>query len=449
MPRETLFLWGGHQPWIAHSWGTQVFDYGLLKLSGEKTGAYLALSFTCGMLSLVVALLWSQWARRGQVTVVTAVLFALETWCAATRARPRPELFSGVLFVLLLIYLNREPRPVKWGRCETAVALMFVLWANLHGAVAAGLLLIFVTALCDAAQDFAEKKPFHPVLPMLAAACAIAISFNPYGLAYWGALRPVGGVMFSHIDEWKPFWKAPALDTVFPAAGIVLAVFAALALASASKRRWAHAAWLVVWFAMFLSARRNLWMLSLISLTVLALHAEHIAPKVFWKVLTRGEDIPGVWRTAARWGAAIFLLATTINQAPAEWRKHWPHALSSKLPSTAATHLSALDAARPGLRIVADYESSSYFHWRFGEQTPLFIDLLNAYPDQLLLDYFEILNATARGRQLLRERKANCVFLREHKPTDDLAKLEKYLDGQRDWRRVYRGGDGAIWLKNS
>ena len=446
MPRETLFLWGAKQPWIAHSWGTQIFSYELLKI-GDKAGAYLALVFTFAMLSLVLTLLWKMWS--GRATVVTVLLFALETWCAATRARPRPELFSGVFFVLLLIFLNREQRSARWSWRETGVALMFTLWANMHGAVAAGLLLLFITTLCDLAQDYQEFRPFRWVPPLLAVACVAAVTVNPYGLEYWSALRPVGGVMFSHIDEWKPFWKAPALDGVFPAAGLVLAVFAALALASAPKIRWAHAIWLLVWLGMFLSARRNLWMMSIISLTVLAIHAEHISPQVFWKALTRSEKIPDVWRTAARWGVVIFLIATTLNQAPAQWQRHLPSALSSKLPSAAATHLTALDAAHSGLNILADYESSSYFHWRFGEQTPLFIDLLNAYPDQLMLDYFEMINATRKGRILLRKRKVNCVFLRAHKPTADLAKLGNYLDGESSWRRVYNGVDGAIWLKNS
>ncbi len=455
VPQRTLFLWGDNQPWIAHSWGTQLWFYGFMKIGGERGGPYLALLFACVMLSLCFVLLWREWARRGQISTLTMLFFALATVCAQTRARPRPELFSSVFFTILLVYLLDTKRRSGFSWRDGALVLMFVAWANLHGQVAAGLLLLALTALCDAAQarfGGADWKPARRSGAVLLA-CALAINLNPYGWHYWSALRPVGGPMFAHIDEWKPFWKAPALDIFFPAAAFVPALFALIAWLGTTKRRWAYGAWLIVWMALLLTARRYLWMLSLVSLAVLAAHAEAIAPQVFWRALRSvlwkekgAAEIPALWRLAARGATVVFLVVVIARQTPQAWLHRVPRAVSERLPGPAATKLMQMAKRRPGLRVFNDYESSSYLQWRCAGAPPLFIDLLNAYPDRLLFDYFDILKAKSKGRKMLAARRVNCVFLRRHKPKESLASFAKYLNANPSWRRVY-ARDATIWLK--
>lgn len=456
VPQRTLFLWGAQQPWIAHSWGTQFWFYELMKVGGERGGPYLALVFACLMLSLCFVILWREWARRGQISTITVLFFALATVCAQTRSRPRPELFSSVFFTILLVHLigMRRRDTLSWR--DGLIVLMFVAWTNLHGQVAAGLLLLALTALCDAVQAWFEKSDWRPAMRCgaLFLACAAAINCNPYGWHYWSALRPVGGPMFAHIDEWKKLWEAPTLDVFFPVSAILTAVFALIAWLGVAKRRWAYGAWLLVWMALLLTARRYLWMLSLVSLAVLAAHAEAIAPQVFWRAARRVlwkeqavAEIPALWRSGARWTTIAFLVAVIAQQTPQAWLQHGPRAVSKHLPASAATKLVQLARRRPGLRVFNDYEFSSYLQWRCAGAPPLFIDLLNAYPDQLLFDYFDILKATPKGRKMLAARRVNCVFLRHHTAKDGMAKLARFLDKSPAWRRVYSGADASIWLK--
>ena len=145
----------------------------------------------------------------------------------------------------------------------------------------------------------------------------------------------------------------------------------------------------------------------------------------------------------------VFLAVVIARQTPSAWLQHLPSAVSTKLPAPAATKLIELNRRHPKLRVVSDYEYSSYLQWRCAGAPPLFIDLLNAYPDDLLFDYFAILKAETKGRKLMARRGVNCVFLRPYKAKDSMAKLAKHLNENRAWRRVYNGGDATIWLKKS
>jgi hypothetical protein len=98
------------------------------------------------------------------------------------------------------------------------------------------------------------------------------------------------------------------------------------------------------------------------------------------------------------------------------------------------------------LRPVNDYEYSSYYHWAFAGRPPLFIDLLNAYPDYLMQDYFELMAQSERGQSILK--KANAALLRPPAKGDIVDKFQDFLAARpKEWRRVYQGRDGSIWLR--
>jgi hypothetical protein len=97
--------------------------------------------------------------------------------------------------------------------------------------------------------------------------------------------------------------------------------------------------------------------------------------------------------------------------------------------------------------LLNDYEYSSYLQWALDGQPPLFIDLLNAYPDSVMRDYEEMRKATPRGLELLDRYHIETVYLRPHGETSGLAPLSLFLDA--NWRRIYWWQDGAIWVRPS
>jgi len=457
VPHQTLFLWGAAPiPWIAHSWLTQLTFYGLMASGGDRYGPYVAVGFSVLMALLPVALLWRLWTRRASVAVLAPCVFALAIWCAAPRFHPRPEVFSAFFLTCLLLLLLRwsedfdeNPLHLRARRQRDAALLigLFILWANFHGAVAVGLVILLATVLCELLQDRGSRRA--RLLALTAVLCVAAIIINPYGLSYWQALKPVQGRMFPYIDEWKPVWKSPTTELSWLAAGeAVLALIALLLWRANPQRRWAHLAWLLIMIGFFLSARRHLWLLALVSLTVAAINGRSLDSQRLWQAWRRRTqgvaaqvEIPNGMRVIARVGILVLLMVCIAVVTPADF---WPlRATSRYLPSQMTNHIKK---HRPMARLFNDYENSSYLQWRCAGQPPLFIDLLNAYPDALLVDdYFDIIKANARGRRLLGARKIERVALRRHQSDESLAKLAKFLDRNKNWKHTYKGSDGTVW----
>jgi hypothetical protein len=468
VPRQTLFLWGTPPvPWIAQQWLSQVSFYFIL----QSGGPLLAVLLTVGMVTLTFLLLWRLWSRHAPINVFTPLLFAIAIYAGSLRFRPRPELFTALFLVITIAYLaawsqkrieawQDAPRSPQFLDGATFVLLfMFTLWANLHGAVAMGILIVLLTALCDCVQDRFDARSRS--LLCVAVLCVLATFINPNGIALWNEiLRPAGSETFKNIDEWKPPLQARVLwSYAFCELVLVLAALAVWRLNP--ERRWSHMAWLLVMTLMFLRYRRHLWLFALVSLAVLAINARYINPQAmwaWWRKTTKQPlvGLPQPFRLIARSAAALCLvlwiaLATPYNFWP-------PRATTKSLPEGAARFVEARNLRG---RMFNDYENSSYLQWRLNGplqsgpdrrrvlargRRPLYIDLLNAYPDTLLKDYLSIMDNDAAGRARFQQLDLGYVVLGSEKRKN---KLAKYLDRSSQWARVYDAKDGVVWVRRS
>jgi hypothetical protein len=253
--------------------------------------------------------------------------------------------------------------------------------------------------------------------------------------------------MFKLIDEWKSPLSAPALPPL--AIGLVLFVvlIAALAWAGNRDRRWCQLAWLLFFTAFFLMARRNLWPLMLVSTCVAAanaqsLRAARLLPSFPIRPATRRVAQIAVAALAAAW-----VISSIAPDALARERGVLVlRAVSPQAPEGAARFV--LDNELPG-PLFNDYLRSGYLHWRFHGKRDLYIDLLNAYNGQLLHDYFDIIARAPRGRMLFESLKIRTVVFGHWNKNSRLVPLAKYLDNSAAWRRVYRGKDGAVWVRRT
>ncbi len=438
VPRETLWLWSTPpQAWVAHSWLSEIVLFAWMRLGG----VHLVLLATIVLVALPFVWFWKLWTRRGRISALTPVFFTFAIWCASARLQPRPELFSYFFLSLLLLFLIEWPRSAT-RRNILAIVALFALWSNFHGAVALGILIIALTAGCELLQEKFSRASWK--LAATAAAGALAVAFNPYGFAYWAALRQVGGAMFQKIDEWKPPLTQPGLP--FLAVMLVLAI-AAVALAGWAKnpqRRWSQLLWLAVGVLFFLTARRNIWPCILISLAVCAANAAGLnayrpfalAPAL--RVYARGLAVAFV--------IGFILLALSPEAVSRRNGVLQLRATSRVLPEAVAD--TVLNRRFPG-PYFNDYLRSGYFHWRFAGNPPIFIDLQNVYPPALLAEYFDIIKRTPPGVRAFEARKINTVIFGKYKTTDRLAPLAKYLNQSPQWQHVYRGEDGSIWTRRT
>lgn len=439
IPQQTLWLWStAPQRWIAHSWLSEVFLYTLMKIGGVGFVLFITIAFV----AIPFGMLWRLWVARGGSTLIGVLLFAFAINCTAVRFQPRPELFSYFFLTILLLFLiaERQGETRRWTYEYFLMAAMFGMWANMHGGVALGLAVLFLTAVCEAVES--RKLPRSLWLLVLG---ALAININPYGIEYWNALRPVGGEMFSMIDEWKSPLAAPALPPIAIGFVLMVVITALLAWLKNSERRWSQLAWLLFFLAFFFSARRNLWPLMNVSLAVAAANAQsfntaRLLPSLFFTPQAR-VVVRAVW--------AIVLLAWIVSVVSPE-----AFAVSNGAPRLVPVSRYAprgmsdwVSQHHPPDPVFNDYLRSGYLHWQLQPQRKLYIDLLNAYPDDLLREYFEIIKCTPNGKKRFEALNIRTVIIGRWTKQSRILPLVEYLNASTRWKQEYSGPDGAVWVR--
>lgn len=457
VPDSTLFLWSASEPWVYHSWLSQLVFYGLTNVGGPDRFPVVVLCFTVVAALLPFASVALVWHRRGRLSSWMAVPFVMTLKGLALRFQTRPELFTGVLLTLLLLFLLSWSRPSLPDRVRkrdwltaAAILLAFVLWANLHGAVVLGLLVLGVTAACELVQ--ARFGARSRLLALVAALAPLTVLVNPYGFSYWQAFRPVASADFAtSITEWAPAWKAPLLPSEMFVMLAVLLPPTVAAWAMNPQRRWSHLAWLVLVGVLFLTARRNVWPFALTSLVVLAANASSIDPVSLWRRLTgrqgHPDDVP--FPARVRWAVRVGVLIWVAMECAlvADQLRPWQSLVPTRLDGGAVRFLK--DNPIEG-RLFNDYENSGYLEWRLGGNPPLFIDLLNAYPDRVMREYAEMAGATERGRLLFEQHGIAAVVLTTNRGgSPSLSGLARALDSSPRWVRIYAGNDGVVWVRRT
>jgi hypothetical protein len=289
------------------------------------------------------------------------------------------------------------------------------------------------------------------LLACLALLAPLAVCINLYGLAYRGAFEPLDSFRFSCISEWWPLWQLTQLPIHEVTVQFLLLALALAPWLANPQRRWAHLSWLLVLAALYARANRNVWLLSLTSLMVLAANSAALVPERLWH-LTTGQRpskslslIPGPIRWAVRVGAVAWLWMQIASHVIvlASWHGDYrPLTLDRGLISFLHKHQLAG-------RMFNDFENSRYLEYQVARQAPLFIEVQMAYPDQLMRDYLDILNGNARSRQLLDEYDIGYVILTVEREGPALGVLARWLDTDQRWKRVYAGPDAILWVRRT
>ena len=361
-----------------------------------------------------------------------------------------------------------------WKARELALVGMFALWANFHGAVFLGVALMAITAFFEVWQHRFDARSRR--FCCLVAACALATGLVPFGaFDYWNVLVSTQSATFSRIQEWQPilplrdivaFARGGAAPDLFlyATAEIVLALLAFWAWNANPNRRWAQAAWIVFFGVLLLRQRRHMWLFALLCVAVVAANAAHLKWRAFASRRFAVNDAANDNRVldVEKRGRAMFSVAAIVgvvfwgvtNSSPDLWARR---AVSPLLPDGVCQVLqqsaTRLAARGQSLRVFNDYENSSYLQWRLSAQDadekrriPLFIDLLNAYPDSVLEQYIEVAQARASGRKRLQTLRINCVVLGRSWQKSELA---KFLAADAQWTRLYASRDGDIWIRRA
>lgn len=185
------------KPWVAHEWLSEVVMGAAYNLAGFSGVAVLLIA----SLSTLMLLLWLELGRWLRPVMTAAILMAvMVTIIPFLTARPMALTWPLLAFwtVRLMHARERGRAPPLW------LALVMLLWVNLHASFALGLLLIGPFAL-EALIEENDKKRVIVGWGSFGLLCAVACLINPNTTTAF--LMPIGAFTSKNItliQEFRP-----------------------------------------------------------------------------------------------------------------------------------------------------------------------------------------------------------------------------------------------------
>ena len=190
--------------WPDHEWLWQAASFGLHRVGGFPllllAGAAVVIAACAGVYRLMVGP-----AMMRFWLMVVALPLSSSVWAL------RPQIVSLALLVLLLTLVVHER--YRW------LPPLFVLWANVHGAVALGgvvLGAVTVVALVRARHADPDARRRARALALATPLCAAATLVTPLGLRLWAfILESPARSRQVQINEWMPSYPTAPLEIAF------------------------------------------------------------------------------------------------------------------------------------------------------------------------------------------------------------------------------------------
>jgi hypothetical protein len=414
---ETLTVMAHGVRWVDQQWLAQLTFYELFRAGGLRLIllTHVALIASSFAVALVAA------RRRGgsplAVFGVACLCFFVAPWGWQLRA----QTFAPLLFVLVVALLVADGRSSS-NRVFLTLPLL-ALWANLHGSVVLGALLVAIYGVSVLMQRARRETVKGVVLTVLAPACVLC---SPYGLSLVGYYRellvdpPFGRI----VDEWTA--PTPEARTAL-FYGLAFVTVWALGRHGGRLTRFEQAV-LLVTLTSAIHATRNIVWFGLAALVLL--------PVLFTR---DGEPGQRGAHPAARVGLSAALLATlvvllaVVATKPASWyRSLWPD------QRAVAAVASATDDA--STQVFASDRNADWLLWRLPQLRgrvafDIRFELNTAEQIRRLQRYFDRTgtnwSSVARGYDV--------VVLNRH---DDRVR-RALLNGGR-FRQLYRDKDLAV-----
>lgn len=205
---DTLTVLAHGRRWIDQQWLAQVGFYGLWRAGGVKLALLVHTLLVTSGLAGAAAIARARGATARSVTWVAIPVFVAYIPVASVL---RTQSFAFPLFVATLwLVLSDAERP---SRRVFATLPLLALWANLHGSVLLGAM---VVSLAGLVAMVGRRRPTGHSLALLLApwACVFA---SPYALHLPGYYEKVlvGGDFKQVVTEWAPTSLAPNTGAVF------------------------------------------------------------------------------------------------------------------------------------------------------------------------------------------------------------------------------------------
>jgi hypothetical protein len=372
--------------WPNHEWLSEIVFYLAYRAGGLPGLTVLAALCLTATLALSWHLMLGVPPRK-LLFMAAAMPSLVPVWTV------RPHVFT-LLFMMVLIHLLL--RRLYW-----PVPLLFALWANLHGGVALGFVVVAGVAL---AEGWGAGRAALVRVLAVSAACFAATLATPLGVDLWRTIPvSVQKSMANGISEWRPpaplgwnlaFWL------------IAMALIAAVVIRRARMASRENAAVVFVTVALLPTAIR---------------YSRNITPFVLMAVpalsrlaLPVPAAPPGTPRIE-RYGLNLALLAACIVAGSVAVVSAWT--LPAERLQWNPMSRSVIEAVRscPG-RIYNRFDDGGYVIW-FVPGVPVFVDnRQDPYPLAFLQDHLRR-EKSGDFEEVFAQYRLRCAFLPPESPT--------------------------------
>jgi hypothetical protein len=297
--------------WVDQQWLAQLGLYGLMRAGGFALVA--AAASVCVTSSLLLCSIAARQAGASarSVALLLPVPLVVAPWLLQVRTQTLALPLFAALYALLVADSRRPSHRVY------LVLPLLVLWANLHGSVALGVVLV-------AAHGVLHRRRRLLALLALPTICASPYGFSLVHYYHWMLL---GSPLRNYIEEWKP--------TTFSAITVAFFV-SAFALAFALGRTWRalsrfeRVALPLLALAGFASMRNTTWF----AFGVLA--SAPLLVDATWPTATGPRRLNRITSVVAI-VVAVPVVATGLLRAPGTVASRWPSAGAQAVASAAGT----------------------------------------------------------------------------------------------------------------
>ena len=391
--------------WPNHEWLTEVLLSAL-----HRAGGMPAVAAACA--AIIVSTWTLCWRLSSGSFEWRFLAFAGSLATSASGWAIRPQVFSMALFLVTCAMLAS-------GRRRAWLPLLFAVWANLHGAVALGLVAVAGATAADTIRT--RRIPWK--LVGLLAACWAATLATPLGWSLWSFIpESMARSRVNELIEWRP----PDGSAAFWFFWLFAAAFVA-ALAMRFRQLDEHGARLtgiaLLVLPLAVQARRNVPVFLLIAVPALtALLQDRVTEQT--RRPARGENY--------RINAALLALAIAAASGivALAWLARAPHLGWDPIPPQAVAAIRSCHGP-----LYNTYGEGGVLTW-FAPERPVFIDnRQDPYP----LDLLRANHSAELGgdyQQLFDRYGVQCAVVSRTSP------IAAQLSSAPEWRRTH---DDARW----
>ena len=204
--RDEITVYGMGATWTDQQWLAQVFMYGIYRLGGFALLSIAACLFVVSAFSIAASAARQLGAGARAIWLMFLPVLVAAPWAWSIRAQMLAlPLYTGLLW--LLASEARNPTRRIW-----LVLPLLVVWANVHGSVALGALLVMLLGAYELIRSRGATWPRSVALVLLAPLAVLATPYGPVATFRYYHLLLVDPPFAGRVTEWT--WSDPAVDTM-------------------------------------------------------------------------------------------------------------------------------------------------------------------------------------------------------------------------------------------